>query len=142
MASNSHMERSSIEKSGRPLYKKRVKALGKFQFTPVVRRATRGLRACRTFRSFNSRPSCDGRRCPPCCRFVCRRFNSRPSCDGRPPIPPPRCQDRRFNSRPSCDGRLANIAITLTGVVFQFTPVVRRATAGGTCRRSPSRRRG
>ena len=60
--------------------------MGVFQFTPVVRRATRlpGLWGGWMLR-FNSRPSCDGR---PRCRSTLPKkelcFNSRPSCDGRP----------------------------------------------------------
>ena len=81
----------------------------KFQFTPVLRRATRPLR--------HVRPT--------------RCFNSRPSCDGRPAVPFPRRQNARFNSRPSCDGRPYQRTTTTVNVKFQFTPVLRRATGHG-----------
>ena len=119
-----------------------------------ARRATgdrRGLRRWTPSGCFNSRPSCDGRL--PSRRFPSRAmgFNSRPSCDGRRY----NAQNRRsvcsFNSRPSCDGRrdrcrarCARPSVSIharraTGddtkitcvkwCEFQFTPVVRRATA-------------
>ena len=57
----------------------------KFQFTPVMRRATRKIYFLYKFACFNSRPSCDGRH-----QRIAKNmtsaggFNSRPSCDGRP----------------------------------------------------------
>ena len=78
-----------------------------FQFTPVMRRATSGdPGAARDLACFNSRPSCDGRRARHRLHHDRRRFNSRPSCDGRQ-VPPTSCP---------------------LFVLFQFTPVMRRAT--------------
>ena len=79
-----------------------------FQFTPVLRRATRHSRAHRPPRRFNSRPSCDGRLPLLFLLQLFLRFNSRPSCDGRPLCGRQAPPCRGFNSRPSCDGRLCN----------------------------------
>ena len=122
-----------------------------FQFTPVVRRATMADYACILPWCFNSRPSCDGRQ--DCQARKCARqgFNSRPSCDGRRgaggagqfeavSIHARRATGDKslatcitigwsFNSRPSCDGRPARPPRICSRVWFQFTPVVRRATA-------------
>ena len=89
----------------RKVYK--IGPFARFQFTPVVRRATwRSSSSIMPF-SFNSRPSCDGR----LARTDVRTRRS--SC---------------FNSRPSCDGRHEPSACRVVAAVFQFTPVVRRAT--------------
>ena len=57
----------------------------RFQFTPVLRRATwEQLLECVDIRCFNSRPSCDGRHANNNEAEDRRCFNSRPSCDGRP----------------------------------------------------------
>ncbi len=58
------------------------------------------------------------------------RFNSRPSCDGRRVLLRRVRHRLRFNSRPSCDGRPPQSRTTLTTRLFQFTPVLRRATRG------------
>ena len=58
---------------------------------------------------------------PPC-------FNSRPSCDGRPGQADGQQAGRRFNSRPSCDGRPKVQTNAAEYRLFQFTPVLRRAT--------------
>ena len=57
----------------------------KFQFTPVVRRATSraNVQIFRAIVSIHARRA-TGDRPPFCGDFVARRFNSRPSCDGRP----------------------------------------------------------
>ena len=101
-----------------------------FQFTPVLRRATR---ICKSIfahgGSFNSRPSCDGR--PRLgVRFALHdSFNSRPSCDGRP--------FRRVRVKVDiivsiharlATGDLAFPFLFAVFVWFQFTPVLRRAT--------------
>ena len=123
-----------------------------FQFTPVVRRATSSKIGPISSTCFNSRPSCDGRhrsnggggcggvsiharRATGDCaillaiaRAPC--FNSRPSCDGRPQCSPIKHFHERFNSRPSCDGRPSSMSRRYTRWLFQFTPVVRRATVG------------
>ena len=83
------------------------------------------------------------------CRRRCWCFNSRPSCDGRHVRSLASSRNSCFNSRPSCDGRLAASSTSdmryvsiharhATGdlkgricdavSVFQFTPVMRRAT--------------
>ena len=123
-----------------------------FQFTPVLRRATCGRSStARSTSGFNSRPSCDGRRQTARSSTETQRvsiharlatgdtgsfvlgpdlrcFNSRPSCDGRPA----RCRKSRirtgFNSRPSCDGRRNADMLRAILAMFQFTPVLRRAT--------------
>ena len=56
---------------------------GTFQFTPVMRRATRRTGPCAASRRFNSRPSCDGRLSTYQQSTTWKGFNSRPSCDGR-----------------------------------------------------------
>ena len=100
-----------------------------FQFTPVVRRATSISRSLTPFqRSFNSRPSCDGRLEILVHETLAAGFNSRPSCDGR--------HRQGFLSRTKVEvsiharratGDQAGVFFTpLTW--FQFTPVVRRAT--------------
>ena len=122
----------------------------RFQFTPVMRRATGWVHPRQPPGRFNSRPSCDGRRAAG--RTDPRRdcFNSRPSCDGRP------LQDVRALQRllvsiharhatgdPTEAGKDPEFAVSIharhaTGDVwasglrsdgvFQFTPVMRRAT--------------
>ena len=76
-----------------------------FQFTPVMRRATdRGGIASR-LASFNSRPSCDGRRLAD--RRYCRNpvsIHARHATGDSTPCPSHR-PGNGFNSRPSCDGR-------------------------------------
>ena len=93
-----------------------------FQFTPVVRRATRRDGQAHDVHRFNSRPSCDGR---PVCkggRRVIVSFNSRPSCDGRP-VNFSLCRlVACFNSRPSCDGRLARDAAACVAGRFNSRP--------------------
>ena len=78
-----------------------------FQFTPVVRRATITV-VCLRFRGkFQFTP-------------VVRRA-TRAGRRGRRGSP-------SFNSRPSCDGRLHDVSLSFYSRMFQFTPVVRRAT--------------
>ena len=87
-----------------------------FQFTPVLRRATPFALTSTTWRSFNSRPSCDGRRNNIARRCGGRGFNSRPSCDGRLSCVAYSTVEVCFNSRPSCDGRpLARTAWRASG---------------------------
>ena len=122
----------------------------RFQFTPVVRRATderRGARARRDVSIHARRATGDTDNCEcALCRYVsiharratgdrCRAalcwmqcFNSRPSCDGRHHRDRPRIFRRSFNSRPSCDGRPEREMRSARICSFQFTPVVRRAT--------------
>ena len=78
---------------------------------------------------FNSRPSCDGRRQPSGGVRDADGFNSRPSCDGRHVIRRSGIQTTSFNSRPSCDGRPFPSPWSTGRRLFQFTPVMRRATA-------------
>ena len=103
-----------------------------FQFTPVMRRATlRHLRRPRVFPVSIHARHVTGDQNQPKGKEKTRCFNSRPSCDGRPSSSR-RCSCRRgFNSRPSCDGRPAHLASSPLDGVFQFTPVVRRATLHG-----------
>ena len=101
--------------------------------------------------SFNSRPSCDGRRYADIFRTSPKCFNSRPSCDGRPEAVadhPPR--DVSIHARlatgdfipqsiplglffVSIHARLAtgdrSVRQLAASATFQFTPVLRRATA-------------
>ena len=101
-----------------------------FQFTPVLRRATCASTSCSSAISFNSRPSCDGRHLRPFCEAFIASFNSRPSCDGRLDVLDVAGAAECFNSRPACDGRLEQCRTAGVPVfVFQFTPVLRRATA-------------
>ncbi len=101
---------------------------GRFQFPPIACRATDwesrhpggviSIHARRVTgdtttshcsargQSFNSRPSCDGRRAPISRCASASRFNSRPSCDGRRTFAASMSRCASFNSRPSCDGRL------------------------------------
>ena len=103
----------------------------------------------RSFR-FNSRPSCDGRLLSLVFGFLvvvsihARRATGdapraadvehplvsiharRATGDSIDPSPWP-CSPC-FNSRPSCDGRLVAFAFMRSAALFQFTPVVRRAT--------------
>ena len=133
-----------------------------FQFTPVMRRATFLFLSRAEAQGFNSRPSCDGRHVlaldvarPEQVSIHARHatgdirrhsngthynsFNSRPSCDGRRSAR--HCMSARscFNSRPSCDGRLSHPPLRRCGALFQFTPVMRRATP--TARRTSLRGR-
>ena len=77
-----------------------------FQFTLVVRRATRlSAQHCRLWRGFNSRSSCDERPAPRLrMRPICS-FNSRSSCDERPILLLSFLHLACFNSRSSCDER-------------------------------------
>ena len=78
-----------------------------FQFTPVVRRATRsGLRLCSRFSGFNSRPSCDGRHVASAYKAVSAMFQFTPVVRRATNRSAGRSTTSRFNSRPSCDGRL------------------------------------
>ena len=79
-----------------------------FQFTPLVRGATKFAVVIQVPHRFNSRPSCEGRHlCP---GHFCRRcFNSRPSCEGRQGEQT-QANNNRFNSRPSCEGRHITMA--------------------------------
>ncbi len=123
---------------------------GSFQFTPVLRRATR-LRATASMRfivSIHARLATGdtARRVNPTVHStfqftpVLRRatqeealrkailcFNSRPSCDGRLSPGPSNAVPGSFNSRPYCDGR-HTLQDGAAQVGFQFTPVLRRAT--------------
>ena len=79
-----------------------------FQFTPVVRRATRGAGNGSAKSAFQFTP-------------VVRRATSKYCASVQP-----NC----FNSRPSCDGRHGGNVMMGLQEMFQFTPVVRRATVG------------
>ena len=107
-----------------------------FQFTPVLRRATRaapeGQHQLRV--SIHARLATgDSRPLPPSPEL--RGFNSRPSCDGRRALTITGDGESRFNSRPSCDGRLRRGRGRMRRPAFQFTPVLRRATEARTGRR-------
>ena len=78
----------------------------RFQFTPVVRRATKSSPLFTILVCFNSRPSCDGR----------RRASRR--CSGT----------RWFQFTPVVRRATHTKPRTMQCSVFQFTPVVRRAT--------------
>ncbi len=102
-----------------------------FQFTPVLRRATGVGRLCNlaAIVSIHARLATGDTR-PRKRRRGTSRFNSRPSCDGRPLHVP-------FHARlgVSIHARLAtgDPAEWFNDVarfMFQFTPVLRRATAG------------
>ena len=124
----------------------------RFQFTPLVRGATRKGAFNVSALVFQFTPLVRGAtRCP----WSSRRrpcFNSRPSCEGRPIRAVPLRRVLRFNSRPSCEGRLDHGYITAALPVsihaprargdtpracgiscrkFQFTPLVRGATSVG-----------
>ena len=108
--------------------------VGGFQFTPVVRRATKSQNSPSSPRSFNSRPSCDGRRARGgCSPSLAVSIHARRA-TGDASVPAPLRRARRFNSRPSCDGRPKLHQEHLTRFWFQFTPVVRRATRRGAWR--------
>ena len=121
-----------------------------FQFTPVVRRATAlraryvgarqvsiharratgdlaGVRAVMTDKSFNSRPSCDGRPVLRTCSQSGKGFNSRPSCDGRHYTKQNR-PPNKFQFTPVVRRATSPFVFFAQSVMFQFTPVVRRAT--------------
>ena len=77
-----------------------------FQSTPLMRGATRCRVALRRLRrSFNPRPSCEGRPSGAPSRIRSTRFNPRPSCEGRPATRIYRPPSGSFNPRPSCEGR-------------------------------------
>ena len=80
----------------------------RFQFTPVVRRATWYILTNTEL----DRVSIHARRAT-----GDSRLQRRPD------------RGRSFNSRPSCDGRLLMVSLETYFFTFQFTPVVRRATA-------------
>ena len=88
----------------------------------------------------NSRPSCDGRLKKAASR-ACLTWVSiharRATGDGGDAIMVGTVC--RFNSRPSCDGRRSSRQRCASTAAFQFTPVVRRATAGRQARRPRSR---
>ena len=77
-----------------------------FQFTRLLRGATKWLGAIEDFLSFNSRASCEARRILP------ERLQL-PSC---------------FNSRASCEARLMGPISSPSGKEFQFTRLLRGAT--------------
>ena len=77
-----------------------------FQFTPLVRGATQPLEGLKRQKSFNSRPSCEGRH---------HSFNS------------PRCQ--MFQFTPLVRGATGCTRANEFFNEFQFTPLVRGATA-------------
>ena len=84
-----------------------VFCLAKFQFTPVMRRATKQSFATIFASSFNSRPSCDGRPDVPGVPGGRRRVSihaRRATGDSLRAMAS--TASRCFNSRPSCDGRL------------------------------------
>ena len=57
-------------------------------------------------------------------------FNSRPSCEGRHKNETALLRGRGFNSRPSCERRQAITLLSSGEKSFQFTPLMRGATAG------------
>ena len=85
----------------------RERFLEAFQFTPVLRRATPRRRRCPTPRSFNSRPSCDGRHTAELAQ----------QCPGK------------FQFTPVLRRATTRVASSPGIMAFQFTPVLRRATA-------------
>ena len=103
-----------------------------FQSTPLLRGATafrHRLPAC--FWRFNPRPSCEGRRYSNSVTYRQSSFNPRPSCEGRPLVGFAFAIDASFNPRPSCEGRHFFTQRWTCLVVFQSTPLLRGATAGG-----------
>ena len=101
-----------------------------FQFTPVMRRATACRHARRRSCSFNSRPSCDG-----------RRDKNVITASVRVSI-----HARHATGDPKVSAKITKQAVSIharhatgdgqrnrrkRGGVFQFTPVMRRATAAG-----------
>ena len=121
-----------------------------FQFTPLVRGATACAPLRCGWRCFNSRPSCEGRHRKPR-PFPRPSFQFTPLVRGATYDYVARKKSWRFNSRPSCEGRplVARNDDATSGVsihaprargdlppsipppapAFQFTPLVRGATA-------------
>ena len=117
-----------------------------FQFTPLVRGATRDCVSNPRQLGFNSRPSCEGRPVvttrfswvavsihAPRARgdrvrrvtYANESFNSRPSCEGRPHSTPRSPTYSCFNSRPSCEGRLQSSLGAWTAQVSIHAPRAR-----------------
>ena len=71
-----------------------------FQFTPVMRRATPGLFDTLAYLAFQFTPVMRRATTPSILCSPSRSFNSRPSCDGRPPAPPPPPILRTFQFTP------------------------------------------
>ena len=108
---------------------------GRFQFTPVVRRATHADADIQRLMEFQFTPVV--RRATPTNHKKGRQrcFNSRPSCDGRP-----RHEPRGATVAVSIHARRATgdmpFALPRAPALFQFTPVVRRATLRAAVARS------
>ena len=75
---------------------------------------------------FNSRASCEARRARGRREAASRRFNSRASCEARQDVGRRCSWDKRFNSRASCEARQHVDALLLELVVSIHAPLARR----------------
>ena len=98
-----------------------------FQFTPLVRGATRFATRHVDWLCFNSRPSCEGRLMDT--STICEHggFNSRPSCEGRPGADRDRRPAEVSIHAPRARGDELRLRADAQAL-FQFTPLVRGAT--------------
>ena len=107
-----------------------------FQSTPLMRGATRSAEPFRRARSFNPRPSCEGRHLGvgvkgaiPTVSIHAPHARGDGSASARVREP------RGFNPRPSCEGRLNIWLMNAPAAWFQSTPLMRGATRGSAYRR-------